>query len=114
MVKNASSGALDSQTKKIGAWFDNPYVSLINVDRAVAQRAAELRRKYPSLKTPDAIVLATALIENVVILYTYDGCDEGSGKVSGLLALNGKESGLTIAIPDGGKAGTLFEHSNQP
>ncbi len=43
-----------------------------NVDRAVAERAAELRSRKPSLKMPDALILATADLQDADIVVTAD------------------------------------------
>lgn len=38
------------------------------VDEAIAERAAALRRERPQLKTPDAVILATALIRGRLLV----------------------------------------------
>jgi predicted nucleic acid-binding protein len=42
------------------------------LDRAVAQRAAQLRAIYGWLRTPDAIVIATSLLYDAEVLVTND------------------------------------------
>lgn len=46
-------------------------ITVANIDRSIALKAAELRAKY-SLKTPDAIQIATALIHNMEVFVTAD------------------------------------------
>lgn len=43
-----------------------------DVDRNVAERAAELRTGKPSLKMPDALILATADLHDVDVIVTAD------------------------------------------
>lgn len=43
-----------------------------SVDRAVAEGAAELRSRTPSLKMPDALILATAELHNADLVVTGD------------------------------------------
>jgi predicted nucleic acid-binding protein len=46
-------------------------IRLVDADRAVAKGAARLRAAHPSLRTPDAFVLATAQ-ETAAELLTFD------------------------------------------
>jgi predicted nucleic acid-binding protein len=41
------------------------------VDRLVAVEAARLRARHPSLRVPDAVVVATGVVDDAVIL-TFD------------------------------------------
>jgi predicted nucleic acid-binding protein len=52
--------------------FANLGAEVRDVDRPVAERAAELRVARPSLRTPDAIVLATADVHDVDLVLTTD------------------------------------------
>jgi predicted nucleic acid-binding protein len=54
------------------ALFSSPDLRLVPVSLPVLERAAHLRATLPSLKTPDAIHAATALIEGCVLLLTND------------------------------------------
>jgi predicted nucleic acid-binding protein len=74
-------------------FLENPYITLVSVDPAVARRARDIRRDHPKLRTPDAVQIATALIARAEVLYTYDEDD--------LLPLDGDPSidGLAIVIP---------------
>lgn len=49
-----------------------PHLTVRDVDTRIAYRSAELRAEYPSLKSPDAIQLATALIEEASAFLTND------------------------------------------
>lgn len=74
-------------------YMDNPWITMVSVDPIVATKARDLRRLVPRLKTPDAMILATALVAGAEVLYTYDQKD--------LLNLNMTDavSGLRIEIP---------------
>jgi predicted nucleic acid-binding protein len=74
-------------------FMDNPYVTLVSVDPLVAAQARDLRKIIPTLKTPDAIIVATAIVAGADTLYTYDADD--------LLKLDGHEAirGLRIVEP---------------
>ncbi len=47
-------------------------VTLYEVDQAVCEMAARLRAKYPWLRTPDALQLATAITHDAQIVVTND------------------------------------------
>jgi predicted nucleic acid-binding protein len=49
----------------------SPNISVCPVTNAVAQEAAELRARF-NLKTPDAVQLATALLEGATAFFTND------------------------------------------
>lgn len=49
-----------------------PNLSVVEVDWPIANTAAELRRQYPSLRTPDATQLATAVISKSDLFITND------------------------------------------
>jgi len=104
--------SMDDQIREIEEWLDREYIRTINVDRRIARRAARLRSPDGSnLKTPDAIVVATALVAGVPKLFTFDG----AGRRSGLLQLDQKIEGsppLRIASPDG-NVGPLFGRSDE-
>jgi predicted nucleic acid-binding protein len=74
-------------------YMDNPWITMVSVDPIVATQARDLRRLIPRLKTPDAQILATALVARVEVLYTYDHKD--------LIPLNGTDAvgGMRIEEP---------------
>jgi predicted nucleic acid-binding protein len=85
---------------KIAAFFETDYVLLVNLDRAVGERARDLMNAgFSSLKPPDAVHLATAAISpDVEQFHTFD---------DRLLRLDGlidKSNGakLKICKPDAG------------
>ncbi|WP_224725553.1 type II toxin-antitoxin system VapC family toxin [Paenibacillus vietnamensis] len=61
--------ALEKQYKLLFAHFPN--LSVVSVDHAVAERAAYLRGKY-GMKTPDALVIASAIIAQADVFVTND------------------------------------------
>jgi predicted nucleic acid-binding protein len=85
----------------IREFFAQPFVSLVSVDRFVAERAQELRidrlqqgaRKLPG---NDAIHLATALMSNVDELFSYD--DDDLCNLTGVYITDARQL-LTIRHP---------------
>ncbi|MBF6604960.1 MAG: PIN domain-containing protein [Chloroflexi bacterium] len=95
-VKGPAAGdplLTDEQESVLVDYMDNPFITLVSVDPVVAARARDLRRHVRWLKTPDAMILATALVTGSETLYTYDQTD--------LVRLNGSADvgGLRIVIP---------------
>jgi len=97
------------QNNKYDLLFKRKSVQEMPIDKRVVTLAHELRDFYqqqkakdgtPTLTTPDAIHLATAIIWEVDCFYTFDGRDK-SKKVRSLLPLSGNVAGrnLTIARP---------------
>jgi hypothetical protein len=94
-------------------YIEQEFVVRVQVDFAVATAARRLLRQYPSIGKPqDAVHVATALLENVDELHTFDRSD--------LLPLDGKlirqdGSRLKICMPPGPPdpdEGTLFERKD--
>jgi predicted nucleic acid-binding protein len=91
-------------------YLEQEFVQRVQVDSDVATAARRLLRKFPSIKKPqDAIHAATAALNNVDELHTFDGSD--------LLPMDGQipmPNGKKLKIckpplpPDPNK-GTLFE-----
>lgn len=61
--------ALEKQYKLLFAHFPN--LSVVPVDNLVAERATFLRGKY-GMKTPDALVIASAIISQADVFVTND------------------------------------------
>lgn len=57
--------------EKFNSWFAS--VETLGITAAVFRKAARLRANFPSLKTPDALHLATAQYHNCDELWTNDG-----------------------------------------
>lgn len=53
-------------------FYLTPSVHIIDVDREVAIEAARLRREHKSLRAPDAVQLATAIVHKAEIFITND------------------------------------------
>jgi predicted nucleic acid-binding protein len=49
-------------------FFDAAGISIVPIDRVVARRAAVLRAEYQSLRLPDAMSLATAIVTGSALL----------------------------------------------
>lgn len=52
----------------VDGFLDAAGVRFVTVDRAIARRAAELRAEHASLRLPDAMSLATALVSDADLL----------------------------------------------
>jgi predicted nucleic acid-binding protein len=52
--------------------IDRLPISVIDLDRAIAIKAAEMRATIPSLRLPDATILATAVMSSAASLLTTD------------------------------------------
>lgn len=53
-------------------FYLTPNVRVMNIDREIALEAARLRREHKSLRTPDAVQLATAIVHKADIFITND------------------------------------------
>jgi predicted nucleic acid-binding protein len=71
LVKPIREGnlTLEKQYKLLFSHFPN--LSILPIDNVVAERAAYLRGKY-NIKTPDALIVATALVANADLFITND------------------------------------------
>lgn len=63
------TGLKETEKEPIKSWLQNSF-KILNVTREIAELAAHIRSEK-KLKTPDAIILATAIHENA-ILFTND------------------------------------------
>ena len=52
----------------VDEFFDAAGISIVPIDRAIARRAAVLRAEHQSLRLPDAISLATAIVTDSALL----------------------------------------------
>ena len=73
------------QSLLIERYFDNEFIKLRQVTKAIASHAAELVRNTLGLKPPDAVHIATAIQAKVAVFQTYDGT---AGKKGKLIALS--------------------------
>ncbi len=71
LVKPIREGnlTLEKQYKLLFSHFPN--LTILPIDNVVAERAAYLRGKY-NIKTPDALILATALVAKAELFITTD------------------------------------------
>jgi predicted nucleic acid-binding protein len=71
LVKPIREGnlTLEKQYKLLFSHFPN--LNILPIDNMVAERAAYLRGKY-NIKTPDALIVATALVANADLFITND------------------------------------------
>ena len=62
-----------SPSVNLPAFFDQPYIFLVNVDKVVGQKAQSLQLSgIGSLKPQDATHIATAQVANIPIFHTFD------------------------------------------
>lgn len=96
----------EEQSKRILAFFENPYIAIRPVDRHTAEYAHELTRTH-GLTNIDAIHVATAVLSRASVLYTYDSA---KSKRKGLLRYSLKIGNppIRIEIPPDPDAGTLL------
>ncbi len=59
------------QGNLIDRFVDRLRIEIVPADRRVGRRAAELRAKHPTLRLPDALVVATAQLHDAELL-TFD------------------------------------------
>ena len=99
----------EEQTKKILAFFENPYIVIRSLDRGIAERANLVARDH-GIKPPDAVHVATAMLTGCAVLYTFDA---GKGQKRGLLTHNGAAwvQPMRIERPPDPAKGTLFKKS---
>jgi predicted nucleic acid-binding protein len=105
--KLPSLGSLpEVQSRVILEFFENSYIVLRQVDRAVAEKAHELTRTH-GLMPMDAVHVATALAMQVDVFLTYD---TPKGRRKGLLRHNGTIGNppLKIEMPTLPTPGPLF------
>lgn len=88
------------------AFFDQPYILLVPVDKQVGLRAQNLQLSgVGNLKPPDAVHIASALVWNIPTFHTFDG---KLLKLDNLLTMaNGNQ--LHICMPESGTPAPLFE-----
>lgn len=56
--------------RKFEDWFET--ITVLSFDKKVFQNAAQLRADFPSLKTPDALHISTALFHDCDEFWTND------------------------------------------
>jgi predicted nucleic acid-binding protein len=106
-VKHGHPRLSADQAGKISGFFRQPYIVVVNVDRAIAEQARQLSWDHPKLDPKDAIHVATALRANALHLDTFDGP---------LIALSEKLGGnppLKIGRPDLPLQTTLLDQKGQ-
>jgi predicted nucleic acid-binding protein len=97
----SNPGASEAALQIIQRWFENPYIVRRPVHNEISRVAAEIGRQHRVKRAADRVVLATAIVEHVRTVHTFD---------EGLWALDQMIGNppLRIGEPDYG-AGTLFE-----
>jgi predicted nucleic acid-binding protein len=74
----------DKAVRMIRDWFENPYIVRRGLFPGTSELASDIGRRYKVKRATDAIVLATAVFENIPVVHTFDG----SGKKPGMIALD--------------------------
>lgn len=110
VCSNQSNGIDAQDDKSFEDYIEQDFVKLIQVDADVGRVARRLLRQFPQIGKPqDGVHVASAVIENVHELHTFDRSD--------LLSLDGQIKCLdgtplrirTPPNPPDPNAGTLFE-----
>ena len=70
LVRPAAQGS--ATVARVDAALDAMAISIADADREIARRAATLRARHPSLRLPDALVIATAVELDADHLLTTD------------------------------------------
>ncbi len=96
---NCSPEPINKQADLIREFFENDYIEVRSVDRAIAEEAAKICRSH-DIRPPDAVHVATALKFQCTCLQTYDG-ENPKPKGKYLLPLDGKVGwpALKIELP---------------
>lgn len=99
----------EEHKERFRGFLNRDNVGVVSVDRRIAEMAHEIRSYYedapPTVSTPDAIHLATAIAYNCEQFYTLDGTGKnkaGRKKELKLLLIQGKICGkykLKITVP---------------
>lgn len=90
-VSDASSPAIN-----LPGYFDQPYILLVPIDKAIGLRAQNLQLSgLMKRKPPDAVHLASALVHSVPVFHTFDA---GILKLNQLLTMDDGNQ-LTICMP---------------
>ena len=90
-------------------------VRVVAVTPPIARKASELGVTHKAMTSPDAVHVATALLEQVSVMYTFDGDKDGerrrSGKLLGYNGILGDPRLPIVAPPEPAMKiqGTLFD-----
>ena len=100
----------DAASRKMLGFFEQEYIALRAVERNIAEKAHDFVRAH-AIKHKDAVHLATAVIAEVEVMYTYDAAKGGQ---AGLLTHHRAAwlSGLRIEKPPDPVSGTVFDPKN--
>ena len=93
---------------RLDVFFQNTEIEIAPVNIIIAKKAQKIRARYSSggksLKTPDAIHLATAISYNVQAFHTYDGKLlklDGEDEIDGLKVSKPFVEGSSLPLPFG-------------
>lgn len=97
----------EEQTRRVLDFFENPYIVVRTLDRAIAERANRISRDT-GIRPLDAVHVATGILAGCDVFYTYDGKKKSK---KGLLQYDGAAwlQPMRIAQPPDPAIGTLFK-----
>lgn len=76
LIETLSAPKLEQDPEKVDLFtrffYETHNLTTVDVSGDIAQEAALLRRRYITLRTPDSIQLATAIVKNAQIFVTND------------------------------------------
>jgi predicted nucleic acid-binding protein len=111
-VEVLDSSLTEDQKQTLRKLFDGRHITDVAADSRVFDLAHEIRNYYqierqkdqnqPKISTPDALHLATAILNHATEFHTFDGATQNGG-IGKLIRLSGNVAGynLKICIPTG-------------
>lgn len=72
LVKPLREGMQDIADQYRDVLISPVNIMLANINESICEQAANLRAKYPWLRTPDALQIATAILHNADVIITND------------------------------------------
>jgi predicted nucleic acid-binding protein len=93
----------NQQRELIFKWLDHSWITRRAVHPGVSRKAAELGDQYKIQHTGDMYVVATAVMDKIPLIHTFDGCGKN---IEGLISFDNKIGDPLIRIttpihPDG-------------
>ncbi|MEO6823292.1 MAG: type II toxin-antitoxin system VapC family toxin [Nitrosospira sp.] len=123
-VEVLDSSLNEEQKQTLRKLFDGRHITDVAADSRIFDLAHEIRNYYqierqkdqnqPKISTPDALHLATAILNNATEFHTFDGATQNGG-IGKLIRLSGNVAGykLKICVPTGKQFRLPFEHGNK-
>ena len=123
-VEILDSSLTDEQKQTLRKLFDGRHITDVAADSRIFDLAHEIRNYYqiehqkdqsqPKISTPDALHLATAILNDAAEFHTFDGAKQNGG-IGKLIRLNGNVAGynLKICVPSGKQLRLRLDYGNE-